>query len=601
MSKELQINKQDDASVVMAQFLAAASYSAEQTSQAIVAKDTSLDMAVDAPLNGRTDRQKMKSFAKAAQSYGSTPNALGSKHKAPVAPNQPQNSAPAPSLPEPVLPNSGSTAPYNFPKDGSTVGLKGLKDYYSQLLLYIHAHPTDITAMQHLMDFLTKISAMYNGNIPADVRAVLDCGSDGATAMDGILSIIPKLEQYAFFTGFSVNGKVINGEAGMKAYIDAMRAALAGVSHSPYTDAMTAALASDSTIDAYAKLHTEAGTGRLFYKVTLPNPMLGTQYSKTYYWDEASSDPNDLMTSQYFILTQVTGRGPDLLNEGFNTDPFTIALDKDSNQIETNYRQNALQDLLAKYKDPLMAISIWIMTSFDNQYQLSESGLNDTTDTLTNMTNSIATRLSTLAQDIGFTGYDPVTGLPTGQKMTPEEAQEFADTLANGTGLMNGLFQLNGLSSEWNKNVFQDLCSTPLTNPTNPVKGGACFTGPFPKTVGELLFGVKADGSPMYTAEQKATYLSTLNMGPPPANSGPFDPTKPGTPSEPPAESQGYQQLVGDLQQAGSFITGRSKVVTQELTQTTDLDSSALKAFSTMLQDLEQMILKGPIAGQKTS
>lgn len=61
----------------------------------------------------RTDRQKMRSFAKAAQSY----SGLGSsKSKAPVAPNQSQTSAPAADLPTPVLPDSGSSAPYNFPE-----------------------------------------------------------------------------------------------------------------------------------------------------------------------------------------------------------------------------------------------------------------------------------------------------------------------------------------------------------------------------------------------------------------------------------------------------------------------------------------------------
>lgn len=105
-----------------------------------------------------------------------------------------------------------------------------------------------------------------------------------------------------------MNGKVVNGAAGMKAYVDAMHNA-PGIASSPYTNAMNAALASDSTITAYAKQHTEASTGRLIYTLNLPNPMLGTQYSKTYYWDEANSDPNDLLTSQYFILQQINGAG----------------------------------------------------------------------------------------------------------------------------------------------------------------------------------------------------------------------------------------------------------------------------------------------------
>jgi hypothetical protein len=230
--------------------------------------------------------------------------------------------------------------------------------------------------------------------------------------------------------------------------------------------------------------------------------------------------------------------------------------------------------------------------------------LNETTDDLTQMTNDIATRLSTLAQHIGFTGIDAKTGLPTGQMMTGDEAENFARTLADGSTSMDSMYQLNGISSQWNKDVFQDICGITLTDPINqaiPKKpdGTPNYLYPlahFPATVGQLLYGNAPDTGKPYTADEKATYLSTLNMAPPPV-----DPKGTGgLPANPPASlNQGYQEIIGNLQQAGSLITGRSKVVSLQLQQTSDCDSQDIKAWSTMLQDLAQFILKGPIAGQK--
>ena len=525
----------------------------------------------------------------------SSPNALGnSKKSAPVTKNvSSSNPPPHGTIPAPILPDSGAPKlPSDFSAAGS-VGLKGVKDYYSQLLQYIHAHPGDITAMQYMMAFLTKISQDYQGNIPADVTAILDGGPSGQSgALNAISSFIPRLAEYGFFTGFGSSAN--NGQKGMQAYVDAMIAAVDYTPENKYTSAMRQELDKVSAgIPGFAENHTDA-SGRLFIQQSLPNPLIGTPYNMTYYWDGKDANGKDLpdasMPSQEYILTIVNNQSSD---GTAGPDPFNVGLDKDMSTIDGTYRVSALSDLLAQYKDPLTAITLWIMQVYDTKYQTDEGGLNETTDDLTSMTNDIATRLSTLAQNIGFSGYTS-DGKPSGPKMTPEEAQEFADTLANGSTMMDSLYQLNGISSTWDKNVFQDICGIALTNPkdTNVV---AFPVEHFPSTVGQLLFGNAPDTGKPYSKEEKALYLCTMNLAPPINPAG-------GTPSiSPPSVNEGFQATIGDLQQAGSLITGRSKVVSLQLQQTSDCDSQDIKAWSTMLQDLAQFILKGPIAAQKTN
>jgi hypothetical protein len=191
----------------------------------------------------------------------SAPNSLGSNSKAPASTpaNSQSNSAPAPILPTPVLPDSGATPPppYDFP-EGSSVGLKGLKDYYAQMLEYLHAHPGDIRAMQDLMEFLVKITNFYKGNIPADVSAILAGGPSGSSgAITAINSIIPRLAQYAFFAGYGSEKN--NGQAAMLKYVEDMLDAVATCSGGPYTDAMKAALTKQKAMVSYfAEAHTDA-------------------------------------------------------------------------------------------------------------------------------------------------------------------------------------------------------------------------------------------------------------------------------------------------------------------------------------------------------
>lgn len=536
----------------------------------------------------------------------SAPNSLGHSKTPAPAPAPAQNSTPAESpLVRPVLPPTGAPAVPDFTTSAASgVGLKGVKDYYAKLLEYLHAHPGDITAMQYMMDFLVQISNLYKGNIPADIQQILDGGSSGHSgALDAIASMLPRLAQYAFFAGYGDSS--FNGIHAMQGYVDDMLDRLGGASNTKYTAAMKSLLQSKfdrSHIQFYANQHTDAKTGRLYYQVGSSNDILQPTF---YYWDnkDSSGQPlpdGDTMTSQYFITQIINYQNPD----GSTTpDPFNVGLDSDLNEIESTYRVSALSDLLAQYKgDPLTAITLWIMQVYDNQYQSQESGLNETTDDLTNMTNEIATRLSTLAQNIGFTGYDPVTGAPNGQKMTGAEAEEFARTLSNGSVLMNSMYQLNGISSSWDNNVFKDICDIKLSDPCALDAQGRGMGHPayplnhFPATVGQLLYGTAPDTGLPYTSDEKATFLSTMNLAPPPVPTT----TPPGYnyPTAP-SLSQGYQQTVGDLQQAGSLITGRSKTVSLQLQQVSDCDSQDINAWAKMLQDLAQFIIKGPITAQK--
>jgi hypothetical protein len=217
------------------------------------------------------------------------------------------------------------------------------------------------------------------------------------------------------------------------------------------------------------------------------------------------------------------------------------------------------------------------MQVYDTKYQTQEGGLNETTDNLTMMTNEVASKLSSLAQSIG----QNADGTP---KMTPEQVRAFADTLANGTTTMDTLYQLYGISDSWDTNVFKDICSIPVADPITPTKM---------TTLGNILYGKDAQGNPLYTDEQQAKAICSLNPIPPPT------PDK-GVQPPPPSLNQGYQKIIGDLQQAGSLITGRSKVLSMQLQMTSDCDAQAIKAWATMLQNLAQFILKGPIGNQKT-
>jgi len=510
-------------------------------------------------LQGPTGSSKGTLGASAGNSQAvSSVNALGSAAPLPIGQD----------LPVPILPKTGATPPpTSFPPAGSTVGLKGIKDYYAQLLQYLHAHPGDITAMQYLLTFIVRLSEAYQGDIPPDIAAILDGGPSGHSgAIDAINSFIPRLAQYAFFTGFGSESN--NGKKGMQDYVNAMIAALGNVPGNKYSAALKTAITKQNVIIPYfAAAHTDA-QGRLFYKQTLP----GSNYVVTYYWDDQSSE-SSMMTSQYFILQIINyqnsagGSGPDVFNAG---------LDEDIEDIQTTYRVGALADLLKQFgKNPLTAIVLWIMQVYDTKYQTQEGGLNETTDNLTMMTNEVASRLSSLAQSIGQTA----DGAPT---MTPEQAKEFADTLANGSTVMNALYQLNGISGSWNTNVFKDICSIPINIDKEQI------------TLGDVLFSKDAQGNPTYSYAEQAKALCSLNPTPP------LVPPSGDPPKPPSSLNQGYQKIIGDMQQAGSLITGRSKVVSMQLQMTSDCDAQAIKAWATMLQNIAQFILKGPIAAQKT-
>jgi hypothetical protein len=540
------------------------------------------------------NKQLLQSLGNSSAKNGaSAPNGLGgsskSSSKASAASNVGNQATPPPlggRLPAPVLPESGAPKPPVSYAGVGSVGLKGIKDYYAQILQYIHAHPGDIKAMQYLMQFLVDVSNVYKGNIPKNVTDILDAGHDqGAGALDAIASMIPRLAKYSFFTGYEGT----NGAAGMTAYIAAMKNALSGASgkSSPYLTAMSGIIdrmISQQFVAQYTASHTNA-TGGLCYNEFIEGAAGQPPIMKTYNWDNSGDDPEATMTSQQYILGILNNQAPTTL---IGPDPFNVALDSQMSTIDATYRVSALADLLAQYKDPLIAITLWIMQVYDNQYQTEEGGLNETTDDLTTMTNDIATRLSTLAQSIG----QNADGSP---RMTQDQVKAFADTLADGSTLMDSMYQMNGIESSWDNNVFKDMCGIKIDPNSTKYPQGI--------TVGQLLFGNDPTTGKPFTPAQQAQYLCMLNPAPPSTSFIPPGPTPPGpTPPGPPPASlnQGYQEIVGDLQQAGSLITGRSKVVSLELQQTSDCDSQDIKAWSTILQDLAQFVLKGPITGQKT-
>ncbi len=109
--------------------------------------------------------------------------------------------------------------------------------------------------------------------------------------------------------------------------------------------------------------------------------------------------------------------------------------------------------------------------------------------------------------------------------MTPQQAQDFINTLLQGTTLMDTMYQLSGISNEWDQNVFQAISNISVSPNT-----------PSAKTLGDYLF------NPSIPMAVKVKILCDLNPAPGSPN---------GT-----TPNQGYQQIVSILQQGG-FIHHR--------------------------------------------
>ncbi len=81
------------------------------------------------------------------------------------------------------------------------------------------------------------------------------------------------------------------------------------------------------------------------------------------------TDTNNVYNDQYYIAQIIGNMGPDGTPSNFNK-----AMDLDIDGIQRDYRVSALQELLAEYKDPIIAITIWIMTAWDDHFQSQQSG-----------------------------------------------------------------------------------------------------------------------------------------------------------------------------------------------------------------------------------
>jgi hypothetical protein len=238
----------------------------------------------------------------------------------------------------------------------------------------------------------------------------------------------------------------------------------------------------------------------------------------TYYWDYN----NGVITTRYtwpqdssMIWTLIMGSNGMFPGSSQGSQPISF----NYGDFMREYRENMLNTLLEKFKaDPMVAVTLFIMMAYQNQFQFEIQGFGSTLNTLNGASTSIGDLL-TDAKNIGA--------------MTPQQAAQFLSQL---TDITNQLQLQNGtqpIASNWNQNVYGQIMNTQVT-----------FTNSAGAKVTETIAQVYASGN----SSDMASALNSLN---PQVTSG----------SQPPSPNPGYQSLLNALQTAGALTTQVSQGV----------------------------------------
>ena len=361
----------------------------------------------------------------------------------------------------------------------------------------------------------------------------------------GISLWIDSLRSYAFFTGY--NGQT--GKMAIKSYLKDLMSKLQSGPQNQYTEEMynqAEALSDPRRIDQFCKMHTDQTTGDLIWTDT------STGY--TYDWTNPGTGK---INDQDMIMDMINAGSQGGGDQPWTVNPWISSLN--INKMNKMYRMNTLDQILGEYKkDPVFAITLWILTVSDTTTESEITGDNKNTDLLTQATN-YANQLA-----------DSVSAFTSNPNPTAEDAANFAKTLDGAYTFFNQSPQLGGLQDTFNSEVYNQISNIQVSFKE--------YTGP----LGKLMKGMVASGD----FKDLATVLSTAFYSNPPAP-GPAPAPGP-TPAPSPSYSPNanIQVVTNAADQLSSLVTGQSKTLSTE----TATKTATIKAINDAASALLSMV-----------
>ncbi|MES2273081.1 MAG: hypothetical protein V4487_02685 [Chlamydiota bacterium] len=427
-----------------------------------------------------------------------------------------RGAASSPSIGSEFPPANGDQNPPAIPDPSVPTGSNNYTPAYidklNALIRAMSGDPGDMAEGQVFLQYLKNLNTAGLLEDPR-VQHILDT----LQAKKLIGDLIQANADLAFFAGF--NGQT--GQAGAQAWITQWLNEL-GNPGDTYLQAMVNQLTlAQQYLPDFTKAHTDA-SGDLIWTYTFNTG--ANQYSQTFVWDPTKGAKNR-MISNLIGSGGLTG-WPSSFWDNFNFNTYT-----------QDYRMSMLQDLLNRYKgDPTIAITLFILMAWDNQYQGQLSGYANATDRQTELTNNYITKITNLFQEIGGT---------SGGISTADAETLFNDVLQS-SALINTEQSTESYSKSWNSNFLDYFFGQKVTM----APSGNSYT----------LYDIFYSGN--FSKDDLATALNSLNP-PPGAN-----------PSPPPTALQG---ILSALQQAGGLVTQESKTLGTLSAAITNSDDQCIK------------------------
>lgn len=436
------------------------------------------------------------------------------------------------SLPQPNNPSSGAPDP-SIPSGDDETNYQGTGylDKLAQFISYLENNPNDPQGLQNFMQFVANLAAA--GDMTPDVVNMLNEASTNTLLQVAIQQGM----ETSFFAGY--NG--VNGQTGASNYLNDLIKALGGYPQGdPFIQTMLGqANFMLSGLSEFTSLHTipagQPGAGDLIW----------TYNGITYDW----SNPTKYGDDQNMISQIIDNQGL-----GISGDPNPYYNQLNLNAYLRDYRLTALEELLKQFAGhPEIALCLWMMTAYDNQFQSEQGGLAASTNLLTTLTNSYATPLLLLAQKIGHLDGDDLS--------------QFEALFFNANNIIGMENQTSTIASDWTNNVFNMIGGiTGLTITADIPADVASKVTLLQVLTGQTVTWSDSGGEHSYTFGA----LDALNA----LNGFYIQPPSGGTA---PSTSPGYQTILDALQQGGSLITGTSKTLATQLSTVSNTDNAIIK------------------------
>ncbi len=427
------------------------------------------------------------------------------------------------------LPGGGPTAVW----PGFSGGYASGSPYFDQLnsfAAYLAQNPNSLTTKLNFLGYMQVLNqhGVLNNQ---DVQGLLSAaGMTGSAGAAEIQTIMQQGALYAMFNGYTPSGSTtaLTGAAAANAWLTQMQIFYNSGSQTGLIATIRNAIA--TTSGQMSALTTafgfaNGGTGSIVFT----NP----DHSTTSF---AWSNPADQSTINDYISNLANPMG---LSPGVDTFFSTI----DANAVRKSYMMASVDQLIGKYHNPEVILSLFLMVAFDNSAQVQIGGLANTTNLLNMMTNTYGTPLLQQAQQWGT-------------NLTQKQALQFVDTLYTATSVVDSLPQFSSIAPTWNKNVFNAITQI---NVTYTPSGASSSTT---ATLGSLMQAASSGGAGSPAAAnlvlglQSLTALDTAGSG---------------------GASPAYQGVLSALQQGGALFTNQSQVLSTQISTLTSNDAQYIK------------------------